>query len=237
MTQRIPGKVSFEVRSLYQYVRYSSATWSFWRPLRHINIYSPHRVLSIRHQRPHNWVMRGSMEWQVLHCHLLHISQCKYVSLLGHSSGCYWSYISMFTLHWACWPFSPKQTPSLALSGFMTASWKYLRILKNGWKWTTSLSGGTGKINLPPITSYFDTLVHPGRIFRNTHQLHRPPPPKNSVLTKIKECHARKRVTPAVPQNNVNSPANSWLIISGHVHLVIFNHYLLKIQYVYNLFE
>ena len=171
MTRRIPGKVPFEVRSSYQHIRYSSATWSFWRPLRHINIYSPHRVLSIRHWRPHNWVMWGSMEWQALHCHLLHISQCKYVSLLGHSSGRYWSYISRSALHWACRPFSPEQTPSLALSGFTTASWKYLRILKNGWKWMTSLSGGTSKINLPPITSYFDALVHPGRFLHNTCQL------------------------------------------------------------------
>ena len=102
---------------------------------------------------------------------IAYISQCKYVSLLGHSSSHYWSYISRFTLHWAHWPFSPEQTPSLALSGFTTVSWKCLRILKNRLKWMTSLSGGTGKIHLPPIMSYFDALVHPGIFSHNTHQL------------------------------------------------------------------
>ena len=236
MTQRIPGKVPFKLHSLYQHVRYSSATWSFWRPLRHINMYLPHRVLLTRLWRPHDWVMRGSMEWQALHCHLLHISQCKYVSLLSHSSGHYWSYISRFALHWARRLFSPKQTPSLTLSGFMTASWKFLRILKNKSKWTTSLSGGISNINSP--TNY-KLFWHPcpfRQIFPQ-YSSAKQPPPKNSVLTKIKEHHARKRATPVVPQNNVNSPANSWLIISGHIYLVIFDHHLLNILHVYRLFK
>ena len=115
--------------------------------------------------------MWGSMKWWALHCHLLHILQHKYINLLSHSSGHYWSYISRFTLLWAHQLFSPEQT--LTLSSFMAVSWKFL---KNKLKWMTSLYGRTSKINL--LTN-FDTLVKTSRqIFLQYLSAKWPPPKK-----------------------------------------------------------
>lgn len=189
--------------------------WLSWHHSMHIDMYSHCQALSIRSQRQQGLEMPGVMAWPVSHCHLLTTLPLRYVinwSPLPSNMN-----VSLYLL-------CIKIFSHVLLHGHNHQLWTHLwqQHQEGFWRsWRTSWSQKSSHM-VELVSSFIhlwdgicSNIVLCSQIFPQ-YSSAKPPPPKNSTLTKIKEHQARKRAvfTTAHTNGAVNPHAdNSWFRI------------------------